>query len=555
MLAPIRRHPSALLPLPRLFTSPLPRFGASKRFCDRSRTFTCSAPPRNRHNHRAGPRRSVIDAYSFTIIAACSAGIAYIASTYISHTETLGIEQEPKIDEHDAPIGAQSLEMASQAPPGRPGNLTPVQELKLKEMWAVLNNLCGLTPGGVVQPPNGNVERPSTADGSVEKKKRKGRLSLFGRKDKDDVGDSGSPADEDKHGQKKEYQQALASMTPEQLRDSLWSMAKHDDPDALYLRFLRARKWDVQAAVIMLISTMHWRGQEAHVDDDVMFHGEAHAVNQAQSTDPEAQKDGEDFLAQLRLGKSFVHGLDKENRPCCYVRVRLHRQGEQSVKSLERFTIYTIETSRMLLRPPVDTATIVFDMTDFSMANMDYTPVKFMIKVFEANYPESLGSVLVYKSPWIFQGVWKIIKGWLDPVVASKVHFASNVSDLEEWIPRTQIPEELGGDEDWTYAYVEPKPDENKAFQDITARDKIQEERNQLISSYEQATLKWVKGEDDGAVRVTLAQQLAENYWKLDPHIRARSLYDRLGVLYDGGKLNFYPPNNSNASPATGQAA
>lgn len=37
------------------------------------------------------------------------------------------------------------------------------------------------------------------------------------------------------------------------------------------------------------------------------------------------------------------------------------------------------------------------------MANMDYSPVKFMIKCFEANYPESLGVVLVHKSPWIFQ--------------------------------------------------------------------------------------------------------------------------------------------------------
>lgn len=34
----------------------------------------------------------------------------------------------------------------------------------------------------------------------------------------------------------------------------------------------------------------------------------------------------------------------------------------------------------------------------------DYTPVKFMIKCFEANYPESLGAVLVHKAPWVFQG-------------------------------------------------------------------------------------------------------------------------------------------------------
>jgi CRAL/TRIO domain len=38
------------------------------------------------------------------------------------------------------------------------------------------------------------------------------------------------------------------------------------------------------------------------------------------------------------------------------------------------------------------------------MCYQDYTPVKFMIKCFEANYPESLGAVLIHKSPWIFQG-------------------------------------------------------------------------------------------------------------------------------------------------------
>jgi hypothetical protein len=64
-------------------------------------------------------------------------------------------------------------------------------------------------------------------------------------------------------------------------------------------------------------------------------------------------------MAQLRMGKSFLHGTDKDGRPCCYVRVKLHKQGEQSEKSLERFTVYTIETTRMMLKPPVDTAVSV----------------------------------------------------------------------------------------------------------------------------------------------------------------------------------------------------
>ena len=54
----------------------------------------------------------------------------------------------------------------------------------------------------------------------------------------------------------------------------------------------------------------------------------------------------------------------------------------------------------------MDTACVVFDMTGFSLANMDYAPVKFMIKCFEAHYPESLGVCLVHKAPWVFSGIW-----------------------------------------------------------------------------------------------------------------------------------------------------
>jgi CRAL/TRIO domain len=43
-------------------------------------------------------------------------------------------------------------------------------------------------------------------------------------------------------------------------------------------------------------------------------------------------------------------------------------------------------------------------MTDFSMANMDYTPVKFIIKCLENFYPESLARIIIHKAPWFFSG-------------------------------------------------------------------------------------------------------------------------------------------------------
>jgi hypothetical protein len=181
---------------------------------------------------------------------------------------------------------------------------------------------------------------------------------------------------------------------------------------------------------------------------------------------------------------------------------------------------------------------------------MDYTPVKFIIKCFEANYPESLGSVLVYKAPWIFQGIWKIIRGWLDPVVANKVQFCSGVDELQQWIPRNQIMKELGGDENYTYTYVEPVEGENKRMEDTATRDTIRSERAELAKSYESQTLAWMSGENVGESRTQLAQRLSENYWKLDPYVRSRSLYDRTGVISEGGKLNFYP--SSSAAAANG---
>lgn len=200
--------------------------------------------------------------------------------------------------------------------------------------------------------------------------------------------------------------------------------------------------------------------------------------------------------------------------------------------------------------------TIVFDMTDFSMANMDYTPVKFMIKCFEANYPESLGSVLVYKAPWLFNQIWKIIRGWLDPVVAGKVHFCTNVDDLAGFIPKSQIAKELGGEEAWEYKYIEPREGENKMMDDTEGRDKILGERAELVKSFEGETLAWGKGEDAGQGRGRLAERLAENYWRLDPYVRAKSLADRQGVIGEGGKLNFYPesqPSSRDATEKSGQ--
>ncbi|PCH02806.1 Hypothetical protein PENO1_035570 [Penicillium occitanis (nom. inval.)] len=436
-------------------------------------------------------------------------------------------------------------------PDGHLGNLTKEQEVKLREMWTVLFKLFGIKfeGGQLEKAPTNPPESPDS-----KKKSKRGFFGFGGAKKEEpatpDVGGLTLSDHDDKYGQNKEFKQAVADLTPEQLRDSLWSMLKADHPDALLLRFLRARKWDVNKAVVMLVSTMRWRLVEMHVDDDIMQGGEAKAIEQSESSDHDAKKLASDFMAQTRMGKSFITGIDKQGRPICLIRVKMHKIGVHSEKSTERYTVHMIETARLMLPRPIETAVILFDMTDFSLANMDYAPVKFIIKCFEANYPESLGAVLIHQAPWIFSGIWKIIKGWLDPVVAAKVHFTNTTEDLEEFIDRSRILKEFGGEDDATFEYIEAQPGENDAMKDTVKREEVLAKHKALSQELQDATKHWIEAankNDEAAVeswkakREELAQQYSKHYWITDPYIRARSVYDRNGVILGGGKIKFYP--------------
>lgn len=95
--------------------------------------------------------------------------------------------------------------------------------------------------------------------------------------------------------------------------------------------------------------------------------------------------------------------------------------------------------------------TMIFDMTDSGIANMDQAPIKFMTSAFEANFPETLGLMIVHKAPWVFRGIWSLIRGWLDPIVAAKIVFTSTAEDLSKYVAMDRIPERMGGTEVWDY--------------------------------------------------------------------------------------------------------
>ena len=264
----------------------------------------------------------------------------------------------------DSQILRQSSVMSTTLLPGRPDNLTADQEKKLKEFWIALFHVFDVEVQAA-RPAGDSAAVQHSKDVSAktpEKKDKTKRASVFGKKTPekgaktDGVGEAAQMEGEDKYGQGKEYQEVLDTHSREELRQAFWSMVKMDNPDGLLLRFLRARKWSVQNALVMLMATIRWRLAEVKVDSDIIKRGEEGALIDSEGSDVRFKKEGHDFLEQMRIGKSFIHGTDKDGRPMCFVRVRLHRAGEQTESSLERYTVYTIESARLLLHDDVDTA-------------------------------------------------------------------------------------------------------------------------------------------------------------------------------------------------------
>ena len=253
--------------------------------------------------------------------------------------------------------------MATQNPEGHVGNLSPEQEAKVRELWDTVFKLYKIFEAKGSAPesaaPTKSEPAPAVKADPPQKKSRFGFLrwgegesqskSTNGTADPNSATSNGVS----EHGITKQLHDMLSTQTPESVRQMVLGSIKHDHPDILALRFLRARKWDVEKSLIMMFTAMKWRCEDAHVDNDIMKNGEEGAVREEKLGDKTL---GHDFMKQMRMGKSILHGTDRENRPINIVKARLHKASEQSVESVERYTTYLIETARFALDAPVETA-------------------------------------------------------------------------------------------------------------------------------------------------------------------------------------------------------
>lgn len=100
----------------------------------------------------------------------------------------------------------------------------------------------------------------------------------------------------------------------------------------------------------------------------------------------------------------------------------------------------------------IETITVIIDIKDMRLSQVtrDFLHILRLIGQMDASqYPEVLGKAFIINAPAAFPMVWKLIKMWLDPVVAQKISILGGPNDWRpkvlDFIGEENMPSTYGG--------------------------------------------------------------------------------------------------------------
>lgn len=400
---------------------------------------------------------------------------------------------------------------------GHYGNLNGPQMAALTRMWEELFNML---ENPDVHTRNANISQ-SQPDATAS------------------VAENGPPSktlsDSDKASKEHQEEQAaladvLVKYGVDKFRDSFWYLCGPDPPDMIMLKFLRARNWDVDRGIAMLARCIKWR-----IESDIV--GVITKGDQGLSEEDPA------YLKQGESGKVYAASMTDQHMPIIFIEVRKHLTKDQSGETMRNFIIMCTECFRSLISYPNDKIVIVFDLAGFGLKNMDWGALISIIQVLQNYYPETLFKLYIHNAPWIFQGLWKIISGMLDPAVRSKVGFTGKVKDFD-LIPIERVPERMGGTLVEPYSWIPPaKEKETSVPADNAERVKYWNKYMEYASQFEAFTKEWIAsgGTDENALhnRDYMTIFMRKIYFDMVPFSRGTTYYMRAGIVQNNGCISY----------------
>ncbi|XP_050351323.1 protein real-time isoform X5 [Nymphalis io] len=213
--------------------------------------------------------------------------------------------------------------------------------------------------------------------------------------------------------------------------------------DTTLLRFLRARDFSVEKAREMLSQSLLWR--KKHQVDRILSEYETPDVVKQYFPGGwhHHDKDGRPLYI-LRLGQMDVKGLLKSIGEDGLLKLTLHvcEEGLKLLEDATRSSEHAIQSWCLLV-----------DLDGLNMRHLWRPGVRALLRIIqivEANYPETMGRVLIVRAPRVFPILWTIVSTFIDENTRSKFLFYGGKDYLQpggllDYIPKDLIPDFLGG--------------------------------------------------------------------------------------------------------------